>query len=105
MTVLMKFDILSEVQTRFYIAETALAIDSVHKLNYVHRDLKPDNILIDRTGHVRLSDFGLCKAFDSAPVPYLEQYQAEAKKNQTPDLSVSKGKIQEVAYIYIQIQH
>jgi serine/threonine protein kinase len=37
-------------QRRFYIAETALAIASVHDLNYVHRDLKPDNILLDRSG-------------------------------------------------------
>jgi serine/threonine protein kinase len=39
MTILMKYDILTEEQTRFYIAETALAIWSVHQLNYVHRDL------------------------------------------------------------------
>lgn len=38
-----------------------LAIDAVHKLNYIHRDLKPDNILIDRLGHIKLTDFGLCK--------------------------------------------
>lgn len=80
MTILMKYDILSEEQTRFYIAETALAIWSVHQLNYVHRDLKPDNILIDCLGHIRLSDFGLCKAFESAPAPYLEQYKAEASR-------------------------
>ena len=37
MNVLMKYDVLTEVQARFYIAETALAIKSVHDLNYVHR--------------------------------------------------------------------
>ena len=37
MTILMKYDILTDEQTRFYIAETALAIHSVHQLNYVHR--------------------------------------------------------------------
>ena len=61
MTLLMRKDILSEEESRFYIAETILAVESVHKLNYIHRDLKPDNVLIDETGHVKLSDFGLCK--------------------------------------------
>ena len=50
MTLLMRKDILSEDESRFYIAETILAIESVHRVNFIHRDLKPDNILIDRDG-------------------------------------------------------
>ena len=37
-----------------------LAIASIHKLRYVHRDVKPDNILLDANGHIRLADFGSC---------------------------------------------
>lgn len=61
MTVLMKRDILPENEARFYIAELVSAVESVHKMNYIHRDLKPDNVLIDKRGHIKLSDFGLCK--------------------------------------------
>ena len=61
MTLLMRKDVLSEDESRFYIAETILAIETVHKVNYIHRDLKPDNILLDKNGHVKLTDFGLCK--------------------------------------------
>jgi len=60
MTLLMKKDTLSEECTQFYIAETALAIDSIHKLSFIHRDIKPDNLLLDARGHIKLSDFGLC---------------------------------------------
>ncbi|WRX11225.1 Protein kinase domain - like 10 [Theobroma cacao] len=64
MTLLMRKDILTEDEARFYVAETVLAIESIHKHNYIHRDIKPDNLLLDRYGHLRLSDFGLCKPLD-----------------------------------------
>ncbi|KAL9242989.1 hypothetical protein vseg_016934 [Gypsophila vaccaria] len=64
MTLLMRKDTLTEDESRFYVAETVLAIESIHKHNYIHRDIKPDNLLLDRYGHLRLSDFGLCKPLD-----------------------------------------
>lgn len=67
MTLLMKKDIFTEPEAKFYAAEIVLAIESAHKLNYIHRDLKPDNVLLDRTGHVKLSDFGLCKFAEIVP--------------------------------------
>ncbi|KAG6860879.1 hypothetical protein C0995_006434 [Termitomyces sp. Mi166 len=59
MTMLMKYDVFSEDVTRFYMAECILAIEAVHNLGYIHRDIKPDNVLIDKNGHLKLSDFGL----------------------------------------------
>lgn len=67
MTMLMKKDILSEAEAKFYTAEVILAVESVHKMNYIHRDLKPDNVLITKDGHIKLSDFGLCKKTEIKP--------------------------------------
>ncbi|KAJ6737594.1 SERINE/THREONINE-PROTEIN KINASE [Salix viminalis] len=68
MTLLMRKDTLTEEEARFYVGETILAIESIHKHNYIHRDIKPDNLLLDRYGHLRLSDFGLCKPLDCSTI-------------------------------------
>lgn len=59
---LLRQDILEEGAARFYIAEMILCIEEAHKMNWIHRDIKPDNFLITATGHLKISDFGL--AFD-----------------------------------------
>lgn len=83
MTMLMKYDVFSEDVTRFYMAECILAIEAVHNLGYIHRcvhliqsvllrsltvnsDIKPDNVLIDKNGHLKLSDFGLSTGLHKA---------------------------------------
>ncbi|KAK2161896.1 hypothetical protein LSH36_108g07124 [Paralvinella palmiformis] len=45
----------------FYLAELTLAIEHLHSMGIIYRDLKPENILLDSQGHVKLTDFGLCK--------------------------------------------
>ncbi|XP_077075903.1 serine/threonine-protein kinase MRCK beta isoform X1 [Siphateles boraxobius] len=61
LTLLSKFeDRLPEDMSKFYVAEMVLAIHSIHQQRYVHRDIKPDNVLLDMNGHIRLADFGSC---------------------------------------------
>ncbi|KAI9347605.1 kinase-like domain-containing protein [Obelidium mucronatum] len=63
MTMLIKYDVFPEDVTRFYMGECIEALEAVHSLGFVHRDLKPDNLLIDKDGHIKLSDFGLATGF------------------------------------------
>ncbi|CAJ0578817.1 unnamed protein product, partial [Mesorhabditis spiculigera] len=53
--------IFMEETAAFYLSEIIVALDHLHQQGIIYRDLKPENIMLDGNGHVKLTDFGLCK--------------------------------------------
>ena len=92
MTLLMRRDTLSEDEARFYCAQTVVALETIHKHNFIHRDIKPDNLLLDAQGHCKLSDFGLCKPVTPGRLPPLPQVieEAIAEEKSSPPHSASQ---------------
>eukprot|EP01038_Epipyxis_sp_PR26KG_P012846 gene12846-17220_t len=87
MGLLIKKDVFTEQDTLQYIAEISMAIAYVHSLGYIHRDLKPDNVLLDWTGHIKLIDMGLCKKveFESPAFPNSSSLASQAAANPNPN--------------------
>jgi len=75
---------------KFYAAEVALALDYLHSLDIIYRDLKPENLLLGADGHVKVTDFGFAKhvpdiTWTLCGTPdyreYLARYKAERQSH------------------------
>eukprot|EP01135_Chromosphaera_perkinsii_P002160 Nk52_evm94s217 gene=Nk52_evmTU94s217 len=67
LSLLSKFEF-TEEWARFYSAEIIVCVQTVHDLGFIHRDVKPDNFLIDFSGHLKITDFGSCAKVDESGV-------------------------------------
>ena len=61
MSYMIKKDILSHSECVFFAANIVSALLHVHKKGFIHRDVKPENCLIDKNGYLKLCDFGMAK--------------------------------------------
>ena len=59
-----------EDRARFYAAQVFLAIEELHKMGFVYRDLKPENVLFDTNGYIKVSDYGLSKELKEGEKTY-----------------------------------
>ncbi|KAK3016827.1 hypothetical protein RJ639_006366 [Escallonia herrerae] len=115
MTLLIREETLTETVARFYIAQSVLALESIHKHNYIHRlvllsscwgrieipfylliailrrDIKPDNLLLDKNGHMKLSDFGLCKPLDCSNLSAINENEVMDDKNLRGSVNLNGG--------------
>ncbi|KAI9885513.1 MAG: cAMP-dependent protein kinase catalytic subunit [Watsoniomyces obsoletus] len=71
---------------KFYAAEVTLALDYLHSMNIVYRDLKPENLLLDRHGHLKITDFGFAKE-----VPDITWTLCGTPDYLAPEVVASKG--------------
>ncbi|KAJ3041909.1 Ribosomal protein S6 kinase beta-1 [Rhizophlyctis rosea] len=76
-TYLAKERMFSDSEACFYLAELVLALEHLHELGIIYRDLKPENVLLSKSGHILLTDFGLSKvALDARTVCGTTEYMA-----------------------------
>lgn len=88
LNLLIERDVFDESFTKFYVAEMILCIEQCHKHGFIHRDIKPDNFLFDKDGHLKLSDFGLATDLHWAhETSYYEQQRQDLLKKYGIDLA------------------
>ncbi|KAI4893397.1 hypothetical protein NFI96_027446, partial [Prochilodus magdalenae] len=82
-----------EKWAKFYTAEVVMALDAIHSMGFIHRDVKPDNMLLDRNGHLKLADFGTCMKMDSEKKIVLQEKEGwcEVKETEGEDCLLRMG--------------
>lgn len=68
--VLEKMGVLSRKHAQFYVGSLVLTLEALHERSIVYRDLKPENVMLDHQGYVKLVDFGLAKRLEDSPHTY-----------------------------------
>ncbi|PIO05372.1 hypothetical protein AB205_0173920, partial [Aquarana catesbeiana] len=74
---------LPEEHARFYAAEICIALNFLHERGIIYRDLKLDNVLLDAEGHIKLTDYGMCKHYG------FQSYHKGAKNSTSQALGTS----------------
>ena len=100
LSLLIQFDVFPEPMAKFYAAEMLCSLEEVHRLGYVHRDVKPDNFLIDARGHLKLGDCGLATDFHwSHETSYYEAIRKQAYQQineRTADLDMDQSDLDDL---------
>lgn len=85
-----------EKWAKFYTAEVVMALDAIHSMGFIHRDVKPDNMLLDRHGHLKLADFGTCMKMDAVSCISSAEVQRVSLKEYSSILEVFKQDVDQV---------
>lgn len=81
----------SEDRARFYAAELVLALSHLHEQNIIYRDLKPENVLLDSDGHLKITDFGLSKIKEKTKAADLTNTFCGTPEYLAPEIIIGKG--------------
>lgn len=81
---LQKIGRFKETAAKFYAANILLALRDLHNYKIVYRDLKPENVLLDSEGYLKITDFGLSRENVSQPTGYFDHHSDQNSENNKP---------------------
>ncbi|SMN18561.1 similar to Saccharomyces cerevisiae YFL033C RIM15 Glucose-repressible protein kinase involved in signal transduction during cell proliferation in response to nutrients [Maudiozyma saulgeensis] len=93
-TLIKMMDILPDEWVRQYLAEIIIGVDDMHQNGIIHHDLKPDNLLIDNKGHIKLTDFGLSRAGLVRRHKIFTRSKSVTSNNSNDETEINKSSIQ-----------